>query len=129
MSGESYAGHYPPIFASAVYDMNTRLQVQGKEAINLRSVMIGNVMVNLCESPISTHLPSLFRRILINLHVDEQASTVFDIVGDPRSFRRHLLGPQLCTEEPSLERTARSIAQSAKLADELCSSSRMWSVS
>jgi len=69
MSGESYAGHYPPIFASAVYDMNTRLQVQGKEAINLRSVMIGNVMVNLCESPISTHLPSLFRRILINLHV------------------------------------------------------------
>lgn len=41
MTGESYAGHYLPIFASAVYDQNVRLIEAGMTPINLQSLMIG----------------------------------------------------------------------------------------
>ncbi|EIW75298.1 serine carboxypeptidase [Coniophora puteana RWD-64-598 SS2] len=43
-SGESYAGRYLPLFASALYDQNARLAAKGMETINLDSVMIGNGM-------------------------------------------------------------------------------------
>ncbi|BEJ16680.1 hypothetical protein CspHIS471_0600810 [Cutaneotrichosporon sp. HIS471] len=42
MAGESYGGRYLPVFASAVYDQNKMLVAQGKEPINLKSIMIGN---------------------------------------------------------------------------------------
>ncbi|KAL4255957.1 Carboxypeptidase [Pleurotus pulmonarius] len=42
MAGESYAGRYLPVYASAVYDQNARLIQQGLTPINLVSVMIGN---------------------------------------------------------------------------------------
>lgn len=48
MTGESYGGRYPPLFASAVYDQNTQLVKEGREPINLRSVMIGNGGTSLC---------------------------------------------------------------------------------
>jgi carboxypeptidase C (cathepsin A) len=41
MSGESYAGRYIPLFASAVYDLNPRLVKAGLDAVNLSSIMIG----------------------------------------------------------------------------------------
>ncbi|RDB27300.1 Carboxypeptidase Y [Hypsizygus marmoreus] len=46
MSGESYGGRYLPLFASAVYDQNTKLVEQGLTPINLTSVMIGNGMTD-----------------------------------------------------------------------------------
>ncbi|KAF8190071.1 serine carboxypeptidase [Pholiota molesta] len=46
MSGESYGGRYLPLFASAVYDQNTRLIAAGMTPINLQSVMIGNGMTD-----------------------------------------------------------------------------------
>ncbi|KAI0673817.1 serine carboxypeptidase [Trametes maxima] len=42
MSGESYGGRYIPMFASAVYDQNSRLVEAGLTPINLTSIMIGN---------------------------------------------------------------------------------------
>ncbi|ORY35324.1 Alpha/Beta hydrolase protein [Naematelia encephala] len=42
MTGESYGGRYLPVFASAVYDQNAKLLKQGREPVNLKSVMIGN---------------------------------------------------------------------------------------
>ncbi|KAE9394304.1 alpha/beta-hydrolase [Gymnopus androsaceus JB14] len=42
MAGESYAGRYLPLFASAVYDQNRALVDAGMTPINLTSVMIGN---------------------------------------------------------------------------------------
>ncbi|KAH9487388.1 Carboxypeptidase Y-like protein A [Psilocybe cubensis] len=46
MSGESYGGRYLPLFASAVYDQNTKLIEAGLTPINLQSVMIGNGMTD-----------------------------------------------------------------------------------
>ncbi|PPQ83849.1 hypothetical protein CVT25_000908 [Psilocybe cyanescens] len=42
MAGESYGGRYLPLFASAVYDQNSRLIEAGLTPINLQSVVIGN---------------------------------------------------------------------------------------
>ncbi|KIK51960.1 hypothetical protein GYMLUDRAFT_50249 [Collybiopsis luxurians FD-317 M1] len=42
MAGESYAGRYLPLFASAVYDQNAYLVKAGITPINLKSVLIGN---------------------------------------------------------------------------------------
>ncbi|KAJ6588009.1 serine carboxypeptidase [Mycena capillaripes] len=42
MAGESYGGHYLPIFGAEVYDQNTRLAAGGYTPINLTSIMIGN---------------------------------------------------------------------------------------
>ncbi|KAF9555849.1 serine carboxypeptidase [Agrocybe pediades] len=42
MAGESYGGRYIPVFASAVFDQNKRLEEAGVTPINLKSIMIGN---------------------------------------------------------------------------------------
>ncbi|KAH9855500.1 serine carboxypeptidase [Lenzites betulinus] len=42
LAGESYAGRYLPVFASAIYDQNKELVERGVTPINLESVMIGN---------------------------------------------------------------------------------------
>ncbi|KAL1692251.1 Alpha/Beta hydrolase protein [Schizophyllum commune] len=42
MAGESYAGRYLPLYASAVYDQNAALVQAGLTPINLSSVLIGN---------------------------------------------------------------------------------------
>ena len=42
-------GRYLPLFASAVYDQNARLVKDGREPINLKSVMIGNGFTSRCE--------------------------------------------------------------------------------
>ncbi|KAI0744981.1 serine carboxypeptidase [Earliella scabrosa] len=42
MAGESYGGRSVPVFASAVYDQNTKLVAAGMTPINLTSVMLGN---------------------------------------------------------------------------------------
>jgi carboxypeptidase C (cathepsin A) len=42
MAGESYGGRYIPLFASAVHDLNPRLEQAGFALVNLTSVMIGN---------------------------------------------------------------------------------------
>jgi len=42
MAGESYGGHYLPIFASEVVDQNKRAAARGLQQINVKSVMIGN---------------------------------------------------------------------------------------
>ncbi|KAF5378632.1 hypothetical protein D9757_009524 [Collybiopsis confluens] len=55
MSGESYGGRYVPLFASAVYDQNTRLVEAGMTPINLKSVIIGNGMTDW-----ETMLPSYY---------------------------------------------------------------------
>jgi carboxypeptidase C (cathepsin A) len=41
LSGESYGGRYLPVFASAIYDLNPRLEKAGYTPINLKSVLIG----------------------------------------------------------------------------------------
>jgi len=46
MAGESYAGHYLPIFASLIHDQNAQLVAQNMAPINLTSVMIGNGIVD-----------------------------------------------------------------------------------
>ncbi|KAF8991371.1 Alpha/Beta hydrolase protein [Cyathus striatus] len=46
MAGESYAGRYLPLFASAVYDQNAKLVAAGMTPVNLTSVMIGNGMTD-----------------------------------------------------------------------------------
>ncbi|KAK7461334.1 hypothetical protein VKT23_008512 [Stygiomarasmius scandens] len=47
MTGESYGGRYLPLFASEVYDQNTRLVEAGLTPINLASVMIGNGLTDM----------------------------------------------------------------------------------
>ncbi|KIM42879.1 hypothetical protein M413DRAFT_408948 [Hebeloma cylindrosporum] len=42
LSGESYAGRYLPVFASEIYDKNQIAVQEGRPAINLQSVLIGN---------------------------------------------------------------------------------------
>ncbi|KAF8991370.1 Alpha/Beta hydrolase protein [Cyathus striatus] len=44
MAGESYGGRYLPLFASAVYDQNTKLLAASMTPVNLSLVMIGNGM-------------------------------------------------------------------------------------
>ncbi|KAJ7596550.1 Alpha/Beta hydrolase protein [Mycena floridula] len=41
LSGESYGGRYLPLFASEIYDQNSKLEAAGLSPINLTSVMIG----------------------------------------------------------------------------------------
>ncbi|EIW56060.1 serine carboxypeptidase [Trametes versicolor FP-101664 SS1] len=42
LAGESYAGRYLPVYASAIYDQNAKLVERGVAPVNLSSVMIGN---------------------------------------------------------------------------------------
>lgn len=42
LSGESYGGRYLPVFASEIYDQNQIAIKEGREHLNLQSVMIGN---------------------------------------------------------------------------------------
>ncbi|KAE9394303.1 serine carboxypeptidase [Gymnopus androsaceus JB14] len=55
MAGESYAGRYLPLFASAVYDQNRALVDAGMTPIKLTSVMIGNGLTDF-----ETALPSQY---------------------------------------------------------------------
>jgi carboxypeptidase C (cathepsin A) len=41
MAGESYGGRYIPLFASAVHDLNPRLEKAGFAPVNLTSILIG----------------------------------------------------------------------------------------
>jgi carboxypeptidase C (cathepsin A) len=41
MAGESYGGRYLPLFASAIYDLNPRLEKAGFTPVNLSSILIG----------------------------------------------------------------------------------------
>ncbi|KLO15782.1 peptidase S10 serine carboxypeptidase [Schizopora paradoxa] len=42
LAGESYAGHFVPIFASEISDQNMEARNEGREEINLKSMIIGN---------------------------------------------------------------------------------------
>ncbi|KAH9913665.1 Alpha/Beta hydrolase protein [Fomitopsis serialis] len=42
LAGESYGGRYLPAFASYIYDQNRIAHAEGRETINLQSVIIGN---------------------------------------------------------------------------------------
>ncbi|KAI0052593.1 peptidase S10 serine carboxypeptidase [Auriscalpium vulgare] len=42
LSGESYGGRYLPVFASEIYDQNRKALAEGRQTINLQSVIIGN---------------------------------------------------------------------------------------
>ncbi|KAG6829682.1 hypothetical protein H0H92_003800 [Tricholoma furcatifolium] len=42
LSGESYGGRYLPVFASEIYDQNQIAIREGREPLNLKSVLIGN---------------------------------------------------------------------------------------
>ncbi|KAI9001448.1 peptidase S10 serine carboxypeptidase [Trametes punicea] len=42
LAGESYAGRYLPTFASYVYDQNQIAKAEGRDGLNLTSVLIGN---------------------------------------------------------------------------------------
>ncbi|KAI0344400.1 serine carboxypeptidase [Trametopsis cervina] len=42
LAGESYAGRYIPVFASEIYDQNTKLSEAGMTPINLASIIIAN---------------------------------------------------------------------------------------
>ncbi|KAH9894182.1 peptidase S10 serine carboxypeptidase [Cubamyces lactineus] len=42
LAGESYAGRYLPSFASYVYDQNQIAKAEGRDTLNLTSVLIGN---------------------------------------------------------------------------------------
>ena len=50
MSGESYGGRYLPLFASAILDGNKALVKHGLEPVNLKGVLIGNGLTDLCKS-------------------------------------------------------------------------------
>ncbi|KAI0807995.1 serine carboxypeptidase [Fomes fomentarius] len=53
MTGESYAGRYLPVYASAVLDQNAELVKRGITPINLSSVMIGNGGTDLFQNVLS----------------------------------------------------------------------------
>ncbi|KAF5346265.1 hypothetical protein D9756_011269 [Leucocoprinus leucothites] len=53
MAGESYGGRYVPVFASEVYDQNTRLAKAGLTPINLQSIMIGNGITDFATTVLS----------------------------------------------------------------------------
>ncbi|KAG5645267.1 hypothetical protein DXG03_006569 [Asterophora parasitica] len=42
LSGESYGGRYLPVFASEIYDQNEVAVREGRQPLNLKSVLIGN---------------------------------------------------------------------------------------
>ncbi|KAK7042325.1 carboxypeptidase [Favolaschia claudopus] len=42
LSGESYGGRYLPVFASEIYDQKQLAKAQGRQILNLQSVIIGN---------------------------------------------------------------------------------------
>ncbi|KAI0751275.1 peptidase S10 serine carboxypeptidase [Daedaleopsis nitida] len=46
LAGESYGGRYLPAFASYVYDQNQIARSEGRETLNLTSVLIGNGIVD-----------------------------------------------------------------------------------
>ncbi|TDL20451.1 alpha/beta-hydrolase [Rickenella mellea] len=46
LSGESYAGRYLPLYASEIYDQNTKLAAANLTTVNLKSVLIGNGLVD-----------------------------------------------------------------------------------
>ncbi|TFK85892.1 peptidase S10 serine carboxypeptidase [Polyporus arcularius HHB13444] len=47
LAGESYAGRYLPAFASYVYDQNQVAIEEGRDTLNLTSVLIGNGIVDI----------------------------------------------------------------------------------
>lgn len=57
MSGESYGGRYLPLFASAILDGNKALIKHGLEPVNLKGVLIGNGLTDLCECLSPPHGP------------------------------------------------------------------------
>ncbi|KAF5353368.1 hypothetical protein D9756_007864 [Leucocoprinus leucothites] len=48
-------GRYVPVFASEVYDQNTRLVESGLTPINLQSVMIGNGITDFATTVLSDY--------------------------------------------------------------------------
>ncbi|KAL5531735.1 hypothetical protein ACEPAG_4612 [Sanghuangporus baumii] len=42
LSGESYGGRYLPVFASEIVDQNAIAKAEGRDTLNLQSVLIGN---------------------------------------------------------------------------------------
>lgn len=48
MAGESYGGRYIPLFASAVHDLNPRLEKAGFAPVNLSSILIGDNYGQVC---------------------------------------------------------------------------------
>ncbi|KLO15766.1 alpha/beta-hydrolase [Schizopora paradoxa] len=55
LAGESYGGHYLPVFASEIVDQNIAAKMEGRDTINLKSIIIGNG-----ETDISTEYPGRF---------------------------------------------------------------------
>ncbi|KAM5532725.1 hypothetical protein V8D89_013617 [Ganoderma adspersum] len=47
LAGESYGGRYLPAFASYVYDQNTVALAEGRDTLNMSSVIIGNGIVDI----------------------------------------------------------------------------------
>ncbi|KAI0773779.1 peptidase S10 serine carboxypeptidase [Fomes fomentarius] len=47
LAGESYGGRYLPAFASYVYDQNQLAKAEGRDTLNLTSVLIGNGIVDI----------------------------------------------------------------------------------
>lgn len=45
MAGESYGGRYVPLFASAVWDQNAKLEAMGMVSVNLSSIILGALSV------------------------------------------------------------------------------------
>ncbi|KAH9915468.1 serine carboxypeptidase [Epithele typhae] len=55
MAGESYGGKYIPVFASKIYDQNTKLVEAGLTPVNLTSVVIANGCTNVEHWTTSTY--------------------------------------------------------------------------
>ncbi|KAF8629355.1 hypothetical protein AX15_003491 [Amanita polypyramis BW_CC] len=75
LAGESYGGHYLPIFASEIYDQNTVALKKGRNAINLQSVLIGNGITD-----ISTLFPGRYEIECGRASFDKPMQTISDCV-------------------------------------------------
>ncbi|KAJ7805766.1 Alpha/Beta hydrolase protein, partial [Mycena olivaceomarginata] len=53
LSGESYGGRYLPVFASEIYDQNQLAIAQGRQTLNLQSVIIGNGITDISTTLLS----------------------------------------------------------------------------
>ncbi|KAF8632022.1 hypothetical protein AX17_004965 [Amanita inopinata Kibby_2008] len=75
LAGESYGGHYIPVFASEIYDQNVIALREGRETINLRSVLIGNGITD-----ISTLYPGRYEVECGRASFDVPFQTISDCV-------------------------------------------------